>query len=181
MGNTQTYKHRHKHSNSKHSNSKHMHSNSKQSNSNSAYSPKKHYQRTRRHRHRHTRKQRGGGLFSFFMGKKDEPTAPAVAAGVAAAPPATSIIDSVKGSVTGALGKGNDALVGLNESVTTGVTGKIASIKDTVGAKTEGLKNLFGSDAAPAAAPPTEPPQAGGRRRKTNRKRSGHGRKHKKH
>lgn len=175
MGNTQTYKHRHSHSKHKHSNSnsKHRH------NSNSAYSPKKHHQRTRRHRHRHTRKQRGGGFFDFFRGKKSESTAAAgVAAPAVAAPgvPGQGFLASIKGSATDVLGKGNDALVGLNESVSTGVTGKIASIKDTVGAKTEGLKNLFGNSDAP---PPTGETQAGGRRRKTNRKRNG--RKHKKH
>ena len=181
MGNTQTYKHRHiKH---KQSNSKHSHS---------AYSPKKHHQRTRRHRHRHTRKQRGGGFFDFFRGKKTEPTAavpasgdaaPAVAApAVAAGVPGQGFLASIKGSATDVLGKGNDALVGLNESVATGVTGKISSIKDTVGEKAGIVSNLFGnSDAPPTGAPPTGETQAGGRRRKTNRKRSGHGRKHKKH
>ena len=180
MGNTQTYKHRHSHS-------KHKHSHSKQSNSkhsHSAYSPKKHHQRTRRHRHRHTRKQRGGGFFSFLMGKKDEPAAAVPAAGdaapaVAAGVPGPGFLASIKDSATGVLDKGNNALVGLNESVATGVTGKISSIKDTVGEKAGIVSNLFGnSDAPPTGAPPA---QAGGRRRKTNRKRSGHGRKHKKH
>ena len=178
MGNTQTYKHRH----NKHKQSNNKESNNKQSNS--AYSPKKHYQRTRRHRHRHTRKQRGGGFLDFFRGKKSEPTAavpasgdaaPAVAAGV----PGPGFLASIKDSATGVLDKGNNALVGLNESVATGVTGKISSIKAVAGEKAGIVSNLFGnSDPPPTGAPPA---QAGGRRRKTNRKRSGHGRKHKKH
>ena len=118
------------------------------------------------------------------MGKKDEPAAAVPAAGVAAPAvaagvPGPGFLASIKDSATGVLDKGNNALVGLNESVATGVTGKISSIKDTVGEKAGIVSNLFGnSDAPPTGAPPA---QAGGRRRKTNRKRSGHGRKHKKH
>ena len=174
MGNTQTHAHtarRH----TKHT--KHNHY---------AFTEKKHHQRARHHSRRHTRKQHGG----FWPFKSSDAPVAAAAAAPSAGDECASCpakcrmgLPSVSGltsSLKEGLGKGNDALLGLNDKVSAKVSGTVDGLKAKGAGFTGAVSGLFGSAEAPVVAAPAEPnAQAGGRRRKgrkTNRRR-----KHKKH